>query len=71
MLNYVRIAVQTRKVNIVSLDLDTGGNFVENVPVDSHLYELTVSLTGQTPEVSLIDPQRMFIFHFWLYDKEC
>uniref|UniRef100_A0A915J6G6 Ig-like domain-containing protein n=1 Tax=Romanomermis culicivorax TaxID=13658 RepID=A0A915J6G6_ROMCU len=56
-LNYVRVIVQNRKVSLISLDREISGAHVIHIPIDSHLYEFTVSLSGDEPEINLIDPQ--------------
>ena len=56
MLNFVRVAVQTRKVNLMSVDVvDSTENEFE-LPVDSKLKEITISVSGTKPSISLIDP---------------
>ncbi|XP_052788091.1 hemicentin-1-like [Mya arenaria] len=55
-LNFVRVAVQTRKVNLMSVDVvDSTENEFE-IPVDSTLQEITISVSGSKPQISLIDP---------------
>jgi len=55
-LNYVRVSVQTRKVNIEAVDRMTAGTTITRVPVDSYLQELHVSVSGGNQRVELKDP---------------
>jgi hypothetical protein len=48
--------VQTRKVNIEAVDRLTGGTYVTNIPVDTYINELHISLSGGDPKVQLVDP---------------
>ena len=57
-LNFVRVAIQTRKVNLVSVDTDP--NRYKNVytlPIDSKLQEITVSLSGGGAKLGIKNPQ--------------
>jgi len=57
-LNFVRVAVQSRKVNLMSVDRNLGENtLVYELPVDSHLQEFTISVSGDNPQVTILDPQ--------------
>lgn len=56
-LNFVRVAVQSRKVNLLAIDRDRAHTQVIDLPVDSHLQEFTVSVSGDNPSVSLWDPR--------------
>ncbi|KAL8608110.1 hypothetical protein ACOMHN_016565 [Nucella lapillus] len=55
-LNFVRVAVQARKVNLLSIDEEIGKPQVLQVPIDSALQEFTVSVSGENPKIVLIDP---------------
>ena len=55
-LNFVRVAVQSRKVNLLSVDLDTDGSWWYTLAIDSRLQEFTVSLSGNRPRIVLKDP---------------
>ena len=58
MLNFVRVAVQSHKVNLVSLDRNVGDDvLVYELPVDSKLQEFTISISGENPHISILDPQ--------------
>ncbi|KAI8779431.1 hemicentin-1, partial [Biomphalaria glabrata] len=56
-LNFVRVAVQARKVNLLSVNEDEGKNQVFNLPLDTLLKEVTVSVSGENPEIILKDPE--------------
>lgn len=56
MLNFVRVAVQSRKVNLMSIDVQDVNENEFNLPVDSKLQEITISVSGQQPKITLIDP---------------
>jgi hypothetical protein len=57
-LNFVRVAVQSRKVNLVSMDRDARDDvLVYELPVDSKLQEFTISVSGERPQVTITDPQ--------------
>ena len=57
-LNFVRVAVQFHKVNLVSMDREVGNDvLVYELPVDSRLQQFTISVSGENPHVSIIDPQ--------------
>jgi len=54
----VRVAVQSHKVNLVSMDRDLGADvLVYELPVDSRLQEFTISISGENPHISVVDPQ--------------
>ena len=56
-MSFVRVAVQTHKVNLLSVDSDEASNSVEYlIPVDSKLEDFTVSVSGNSPNVSIRDP---------------
>ncbi|CAG5129711.1 unnamed protein product, partial [Candidula unifasciata] len=56
-LNFVRVAVQARKVNLLAINEDEGKTQVFNLPLDSHLKEVTVSISGENPKIHLRDPE--------------
>ncbi|XP_012942941.1 hemicentin-1 [Aplysia californica] len=56
-LNFVRVAVQARKVNLLAVNEDEGRTQVFNLPLDSHLKEVTVSISGENPKIALRDPE--------------
>jgi len=57
-LNFVRVAVQSHKVNLVSLDREVGGEVLTyELPVDSKLQEFTISISGENPRIRILDPQ--------------
>ena len=57
-MNFVRVAVQSHKVNLVSMDRDIGADtLVYQLPVDSKLQEFTISISGENPTISITDPQ--------------
>lgn len=55
----MRVAVQSRKVNLMSVDVqdNTENEFI--LPIDSKLQEITISVSGQRPTITLIDPSGM------------
>ncbi|VDM28469.1 unnamed protein product [Toxocara canis] len=66
-LNYVRHSVAIKKVHIMYEVRERGGTNLRLIPVDQHLNELTLSLSGDKDDgdfldVSLVDPKG--IFHF-------
>jgi hypothetical protein len=57
-LNFVRVAVQSRKVNLVSMDRNYNDDvLVYELPVDSLLQAFTISVSGDKPRVAITDPQ--------------
>ena len=56
MLDFVRLTVQARKVNLMSVDLNQGNSQFIQIPIDSKLQEFTVSLSGASPELRLYNP---------------
>lgn len=52
----MRVAVQARKVNLLAINEDEGKTQVFNLPLDSHLKEVTVSISGENPKINLRDP---------------
>ena len=51
----VREALQTRKVNLLSLNRRDGGLFDITLPIDSQLEEFTVQVSGRRPAVTVFD----------------
>ena len=51
----MREALQTRKVNLLSLNRDVRGIFEIVLPIDSQLEEFTVQVSGGQPSVTVID----------------
>ena len=64
MLNFVRVAVQSRKVNLMSIDKISADSVWYVLPVDRKLQEITVSVSGTKPRVQLVDPNGIFIVYF-------
>ena len=54
--NFVEVAVQARKVNLLSIDEEVGTTQVLQIPIDSNLKEFTVSVSGLNPKIILKDP---------------
>ncbi|KRX20241.1 Hemicentin-1 [Trichinella nelsoni] len=48
---------KTRAVRIVAEDKEESGNFEIQFPADSHLFEMVVSVSGERPQIKLIDPE--------------
>jgi hypothetical protein len=63
-LNFVRVAVQARKVNLLSIDEEVGTTQVLQVPIDSNLQEFTVSVSGENPKIILKDPSGKSVLFF-------
>ncbi|KHJ41250.1 immunoglobulin domain protein [Trichuris suis] len=55
-IEYVRLSMMNKRVRIVAEDHDHSRTFAVHFPVDSHLFEITVSVAGDRPDVHLIDP---------------
>ncbi|GFN88309.1 hemicentin-1 [Plakobranchus ocellatus] len=56
-LQFVRNAVQARKVNLLAVNEEEGRTSTFNLPLDSHLKEVTVSISGENPRIRLVDPE--------------
>ncbi|XP_048772936.2 hemicentin-1-like isoform X2 [Ostrea edulis] len=56
-LNFVRLTVQARKVNLMSVDQDQANSQYMQIPIDSRLQEFTVSLSGSNPNLRLYNPK--------------
>ena len=62
-LNFVRVAVQSRKVNLLSADLDSADSVWYTLAIDSRLQDFTVSLSGLRPKIILKDPKGEFVYY--------
>ena len=60
----MRVAVQSQKVNLLSVDVADAATKVYKLNIDSQLQEFTVSVSGQRPRVVLKDPQGMFVVSY-------
>jgi len=69
-LNFVRVAVNARKVNLVAIDRslnvsddddDVAEFYSVTLPVDAQLHEFTVSVSGKAPHIAVIDPQGPYV----------
>uniref|UniRef100_A0A0K0DL57 VWFA domain-containing protein n=1 Tax=Angiostrongylus cantonensis TaxID=6313 RepID=A0A0K0DL57_ANGCA len=54
-LEYVRHAVKQKKVHILYEVRERGGTVIRNVPVDKHMTELTLSLSGDKDDEDILD----------------
>ena len=61
-MRFVEGAVQTRKVNLLAVNEEAGGTRTINLPLDSHLKEITVSISGENPQIWLTDAEGKFVF---------
>lgn len=61
MLEVLRKHLENRTVNVESINWETSGTFITNVPVDEHLHEITISVSGDYPQINLRDPDGMKI----------
>ncbi|XP_070532919.1 hemicentin-1-like [Ptychodera flava] len=55
-LNFVRLSIQSRKVYLVNLNDESSGSKTHLLPVDPALREITVSVSGDNPSITLRDP---------------
>lgn len=63
-LNFVRVAVQSRKVNLLSMDRGIRDDIlVYELPVDTKLQEFTISVSGERPQVVITDPDGKLSTH--------
>jgi hemicentin len=62
-MDFVRVAVSQKKVNLLALDrtLDSAQPFFYELPVDSKLQEFTISVSGHQPQIVVRDPQGRMI----------
>ncbi|CAH1634825.1 unnamed protein product [Spodoptera littoralis] len=56
MLDFVKNSIKGRTVNLASVSNPPGYNYTQEIPVDSTLGEVTVSVSGAKPKISVIDP---------------
>ncbi|KAF9802936.1 hypothetical protein SFRURICE_015533 [Spodoptera frugiperda] len=56
MLDFVKSSLKGRTVNLASVSNPPGYNYTQEIPVDSTLGEVTVSVSGAKPKISVIDP---------------
>ncbi|KAF9422086.1 hypothetical protein HW555_002107 [Spodoptera exigua] len=56
MLDFVKSSIKGRTVNLASVSNPPGYNYTQEIPVDSTLGEVTVSVSGAKPKISVIDP---------------
>uniref|UniRef100_A0A5S6QSD1 Ig-like domain-containing protein n=1 Tax=Trichuris muris TaxID=70415 RepID=A0A5S6QSD1_TRIMR len=55
-IEYVRLSMMNKRVRIVAEDHQQSRTFSLHFPVDSHIFEITVSVSGDHPNVHVIDP---------------
>ena len=61
-LNFVRVAVNVGKVNLLAVDRRlnvTDDVFTYELLVDVELHEFTVSISGKRPQITVTDPDGM------------
>uniref|UniRef100_A0A3Q2YR82 Hemicentin 1 n=1 Tax=Hippocampus comes TaxID=109280 RepID=A0A3Q2YR82_HIPCM len=58
-LKWVEEAVQSSKVHLLSTDHIIGVSNTWQIPFDPSLKEVTVSLSGPTPDIQIVNPQRI------------
>jgi len=65
-LNFVRVAVNVRKVNLFAVDrrLNVSSDVTYDLPVDVKLHQFTVSVSGGQPQVTLTDPQGLLLITY-------
>lgn len=51
----MKIAINTRKVNLLSRDSEKPGKTVFHLPVDTHLREFTVSVSAADPYITILN----------------
>ncbi|PSN35037.1 hypothetical protein C0J52_19154 [Blattella germanica] len=56
-LQYVRTTLQSRNVNLLSVNKPGPSKDKHNVFVDETLQEITVSVSGQNPQIDVVDPR--------------
>ena len=59
-LNFVRVAVQSRKVNLLSIDSEVADSIWYELPIDTKLQEFTISLSGPDAKVVIKNPEGQF-----------
>ncbi|CAH0591436.1 unnamed protein product [Chrysodeixis includens] len=57
MLKFVKNSIKGRMVNLVSVSNPAGYNFTQEIPVDSTLGDVTVSVSGSKPKITVVDPK--------------
>ncbi|XP_042230990.1 hemicentin-1-like isoform X2 [Homarus americanus] len=58
-LNFVRLSLESRKVNLLSIDRESEGPGEENLPllVDRTLKHFTISVSGEKPKIQIYGPE--------------
>ena len=51
----MKIAITTRKVNLLAIDQEQPAKNVFSLPVDNHLREFTISISGEDPFIEIKD----------------
>lgn len=58
MLSFVRVSLQSRKVNLLSVERPSARNGSElPLEIDQSLKEFTVSVSGTNPSIGVVDPR--------------
>ncbi|XP_075981813.1 hemicentin-1-like [Anticarsia gemmatalis] len=57
MLDFVRSSIKGRTVNLASASNPAGFNYTQEIPIDSTLGEVTVSVSGSKPQITVVDPK--------------
>lgn len=65
-LKWVEEAVQASKVHLLSTDHLTSGESFWQIPFDPSLKEVTVSLSGPSPEIEIHNPLGEVLIYFLL-----
>ncbi|XP_071947832.1 hemicentin-1-like [Antedon mediterranea] len=60
-LTFVKVTLQARKVNLLSADYATEGFKVLRIPIDTELQQITVSVSGVNPRITIRDPSGKLI----------
>ncbi|KAL4706432.1 hypothetical protein ACJJTC_010915 [Scirpophaga incertulas] len=56
-LEMVRTSLKGRNVNLGAVVLPAGYNYTQGIPVDSSVAEVTVSVAGSRPQITVLDPK--------------
>ncbi|XP_030853395.1 hemicentin-1 isoform X1 [Strongylocentrotus purpuratus] len=56
-LRFVEISLQSRKVNLLSTDYEHGATQVHQVPIDTRINQITISVSGDSRNVTFRDPR--------------
>ena len=56
-MNFVRVALQSTKVHLASINRKQGGKLNLEIPVDEKLQEITVSISGPKPKIEAISSE--------------